>query len=77
MRRPLLRRPPRPGTALGKPVLQPLEREPARGVPYGSCTVWAPASENAGPVSVPRLERSTTRPASTQTRALNPSFCRL
>jgi hypothetical protein len=75
-------RPGRTGTAPGKPVLQPLEREAARGVPYDQFAVQrggvrqllGPAtSGNAGAISVPRLERSTTRPASTDIRALNSS----
>jgi hypothetical protein len=77
------RRPGRPGIAPGKPGLQPLERETPRSLPYdqlaaqrgasGSCPAPATISENDAAVSLPRLERSTTRPASTETSAQNPS----
>jgi hypothetical protein len=80
--RPLARRPGRPGATPLKRVLQ-LEGETTRDVPYDQLAVQrgrirqlrgpAPTSGNAGSISVPRLERSTTRPASTETRARNPS----
>jgi hypothetical protein len=81
--RPLARRPGRPGATSLKPVLQLLEGVPARSVPYDQLAVHAVASGsraapatisgNEAAISVPRLERSTTRPESTETRARNPS----
>lgn len=41
---------------------QPAEQLAARVVASGSCTAPAPISGKAGSISVPRLERSTTRP---------------
>jgi hypothetical protein len=74
--------PDRTGAPTLEPILQPLKREPAV-LPHdeftvqsgrsGSCPPPVTTSGNAGPISVPRLERSTTFPASTETSARNPS----
>jgi hypothetical protein len=56
-----------------RPAASHTTSSPSIAVASGSCPAPATASGNAGAISVPRLERSTTRPASTETRALNPS----
>ncbi len=80
---PLLRCPGSSATTPGKPVLQPLAGEAPCDIPYEQLTVHrgrirqlpAPAttSGNASLNSMPRLECSTTWPASTKTAARKPS----
>jgi hypothetical protein len=75
VRQPFIRGPGGRSAPALKPVLQPLEREPvvlpthttsspSSAVASGRCTAAAAMSRNAGATSVPRRERSITRPAS-------------
>lgn len=57
-----------------RPAASHTTSSPSSAVASGSCTAPAPISGNAGSISVPRLERSITWPASTESRALKPSY---
>lgn len=58
----------------GRPAASHTTSSPSSAVASGSCAVPATTSGKAGPISVPRLERSTTLPASIETRACHLSY---